>query len=126
VGAGTNTTVIKQLRDADATISPDGPIIDAQYSNYVHYNPATNEVTYIPELLYVSTPTYDLTAGASNQQLTVINYANPAPSQDAQFLQFSEATGTTPSDLNVYSLETDGGSNIFHWWHIFRNKRWSE
>ena len=68
-GAGSNTTVIKQLRDADST---SGPIPDAAYSNYVHYNPTSNELTYIPEVLYVSTPTYILTAGASNQQLTIM------------------------------------------------------
>ena len=111
-GVGSNTTVIKHLRNADATIFPSGPIPNAQYSNYVHYDPSTNEVTYIPEVLYVSTPTYTLTAGASNQQLTIIaNISDPF--QEGQFLQFSQASDTSESDLNVYSLATNGGSRIF-------------
>jgi hypothetical protein len=114
-GAGSNTTVIKELRNADATIFPDGPISDAKYSNYVHYNPTTNEVTYISEVLYVSTPTYTLTAGASNQQLTIIDNAINIPLQNAEFLQFAEAAGTiTQGDsFVVNALATDGGSNIF-------------
>lgn len=114
IGAGSSTTVIKQLRDADATIFPDGPIPDAQYSNYVHYNPTTNEVTYIPEVLYVSTPTYTLTAGASNQQLTIIDNITAVLEQSAQFLQFAEAGGNynQGTDFKVFALATDG-TNIF-------------
>ena len=115
VGAGSNTTVIKKLRDADATIFPSGPIPDAQYSNYVHYSPNTHEVTYIPEVLYVSTSTYTLTSGASNQQLTIIDNISGAPGQDAEFLQFAEAAGTVSqgNNYNVYALAVNGGSNIY-------------
>ena len=115
IGAGSSTTVIKQLRNADATVFPDGPIPDAQYSNYVHYNPTTNEVTYIPEVLYVSTPTYTLTAGASNQQLTIIDNITGSLGQNIQFLQFAEAGGTFTQGNNyqVYALASDSVSNIF-------------
>ena len=115
IGAGSSTTVIKQLRDADATIFPDGPIPDAQYSNYVHYNSTSNEVTYIPEVLYVSDASYNLTAGASNQQLTIIANKTASIEQLSEFLQFAEAGGTVTQgdDFKVFALSTDGGSNVF-------------
>jgi hypothetical protein len=72
-GAGANTTVIKRLRDADGTGIP---IPDANFSNYVHYNPTSHEVTYIPEVLYITITPYTLPAGASNQQLTLVNHAS--------------------------------------------------
>ena len=72
-GAGSNTTVIKSLKNRDGT----GPTIpDAAYSNYVHYNTTTYEVSYIPEVLYITTTPYALPAGASNQQLTLVNHAS--------------------------------------------------
>ena len=92
-GAGANTTVIKYLRDADGT-----PVIpDAAYSNYVHYS-SSYEVTYIPELLYVTTSPYTLPSGNSNQQLTIINDVNLTSG-------FHEFT-TGGANGTVYALST--------------------
>ena len=110
-GAGTNTTVIKSLKDRDGT----GPIIpDAAYSNYVHYNTSNHEVSYIPEVVYPITSPYALPAGASNQQLTIVNHASrplryaPYP---GNFLGTSGGTDTT-----VYAMDNDyntGAADIF-------------
>ena len=108
-GQGSNTTVIKQLRNADGTAIP---IPDASFSNYVHYNPTTYEVTYIPEVLYITYTPYTLPAGASNQQLTLVNHATgqsgyaPYP-RDA----LSTSGGVSGGSATVYALDVNTSTN---------------
>ena len=101
-GQGSNTTVIKRLRDADGTGIP---IPDADFSNYVHYNPTSHEVTYIPEVLYITSTPYTLPAGASNQQLTLVNHA----SLGIRYSPYPRNVPATSGGTNgtVYAMDND-------------------
>ena len=108
-GAGANTTVIKQFRNADGTSIP---IPDATNSNYVHYNPSTYEVTYIPEVLYITYTPYTLPAGASNQQLTLVNHATGQAGYAPYPRNLTSTSGGVLGGTSiVYALDVNPTSN---------------
>jgi hypothetical protein len=92
------------ITDADGTGIP---IPDAQNSNYVHYNPNTNQLTYIPEVYYVNSSTLTLpNSTASNQQLTIFNEITSTTLADYFQVGINGAGGSIPATVRAFT--TDG------------------
>ena len=64
---------------------------DAAYSNYMHYDPTSTELAYIPEVYYIKESSYVLPNGGKNQQLTLIN--SLLESTSGGFNQFTNGVG---------------------------------
>jgi hypothetical protein len=78
-------------------------IPNADYSNYVHYNVTTNEISYIPEVLYITDTPYALPAGLSNQQVTLVNHATVG----TRYRAFPRTLGITGSNAIGYAYAAD-------------------